>query len=146
MTVTSKPMDTTADMVIGNAATQPPVAPPTIKQPIKNTSAASILSTLTASQPPKTTPAAPPTSLGGLPREISPTLGSPEPETPGLTQEDAASVAKKMAPSTKSSFEHFKRQAMEKSERVRAQFCHFVDVCLCNDAHRPLLLNPHQKI
>jgi hypothetical protein len=93
--------------------------PPAIKQPIKNTSAASILSTLTATQPPKTTPTAPPTSLGGLPREISPTLGSPEPETPVQVSEDSTAVAKKMAPSTKSSFEHFKKQAMEKSERVR---------------------------
>lgn len=119
MTVTSKPMATTAAMVIGSTSSHAhhSVAPPINKQPIKNTSAASILSTLTSSQPQKTTP----TSLSGLPREISPVLGSPEPETPtSISAEDAASVAKKMAPSTKSSFEHFKKQAMEKSERVRA--------------------------
>lgn len=46
-------------------------------------------------------------------------LGSPEPEVGGHKAEGVTAASKKTMSSTKSSFEHFKRQAMEKSERVR---------------------------
>ncbi len=66
-----------------------------------------------------------PTSLVGIPppRGISPVLGSPEPEVGLPGGEDVSSVSKKTNnPSTKTSFEMFKKQAMEKTERVRVGF------------------------
>lgn len=118
-TLTSQTMAVSAADVLGNVQATPPIVPVT-KQAVKKQSAASILSSFTSSQPQKMS-AAKPTSLVVLPRRSSPVLESPEQERSrgrGLT-EGAVDLTKKALPSTKTSFEHFKKQAMEKSERVR---------------------------
>ncbi len=92
----------------------PPVVP-AVKQTMKKQSAASILSSFTSSQLQKTTSVSQPTSLGALPRK-TPVLGSPEQDT--KARDGAFDSTKKALPSTKTSFEHFKKQALEKSERV----------------------------
>ena len=56
-------------------------------------------------------------SLGSLPRTMPPVLASPEHEQ-FKGKDDNFDSVKKTLPSTKTSFEHFKRQALEKSERV----------------------------
>ena len=119
-TLTTQTTAVSAAAVLVNAQAIPPIVP-VAKQAVKKQSAASILSSFTSSQPQKTS-ITKPTSLAVLPRRSSPpVLESPEQERPrgrGLV-EGAAELTKKALPSTKTSFEHFKKQALEKSERVR---------------------------
>ena len=121
MTSSSHTKVVSAAAVHGNVKVSTPTAP-VAKQPIKKQSAASILSSFTSVQTQKTS-VTKTTSLDGLPRKISPPLEIPDQERlkgrHSHSSDMVVESTKKALPSTKSSFEHFKRQAMEKSERVR---------------------------